>query len=935
MSKANRLVRLFLILMLGTPFGVFAQLSGNQDAHSSWQQLQQVIQFVDDNKNDSALFSIEPLWEQLVAEGSIESALGLQVQLARARALEQSYNRAEAILLYNELIAKSKGNQQWNIYAGTSLSLAQLYEKMEREQLSKDQLDLAEAAITQHELDSLELTLFIRRATWNIKFRQHPDSVRYYSQKVLSIVTDTAASNLSLAFSMYLIQGHSMEREAPEEALKWFHKALVVAKSLSDPVRKSEVLNRLTKVYLRFGYDLEKALLYNDSTIQACYEAIVLGHERIYTLHDAYKIRSKLYSIDSEVDSAFHYMERGLRQEIAYIQNLQIERVAEVDARYRDEQKTKQLEEQAATILYEKQIKTLFVVIFAVTLLLAVLLGYSLINRKRAMRKLADQNRLIHLQSEQLKTLDASKSRFFANVSHELRTPLTLVLGPITTALKSGTLDSRNSSLLAMARKNAQSLLELVGSILDLSRMEHGKLTVEEQPERLFQLLRRIVSNFESYAEREGIELTFDYQAEEGLQVQLDRLKLQNILNNLLSNAIKFTPDGGKIKVTIVDRGNAIVLSVEDTGRGIPAHDLPYVFDRFYQSADENAPTEGGAGIGLAYCKELLAAMGGQIRVESQPEKGSTFHVELPRREVLGILEHVEEEYPAEQVAEAPILLSNGEALEEDTRALAESDRPTILVVEDNYSLRDYLAAILESQYKVVTARNGEDALNLLNGTSNAESQISLKPSLIISDVMMPVMDGFQLMEKLKADKRFNHLPLVMLTARADIRDRLKALRIGVDDYLLKPFVEEELLVRVANLLENYVARSEMAREGATSEVEIQAISQPDLQWLETFETYIQQNLSDEMLNIPELASQFAMSESSLLRQLKSLTGLTPAKYVQEMRMDKARQLLEQRKYNAVSEVGREVGYKDSRSFSRSFKKRFGKSPSEYLRTRG
>ncbi len=223
--------------------------------------------------------------------------------------------------------------------------------------------------------------------------------------------------------------------------------------------------------------------------------------------------------------------------------------------------------------------------------------------------------------------------------------------------------------------------------------------------------------------------------------------------------------------------------------------------------------------------------------------------------------------------------------------------------------------------------------LNLLNQNSNNKSQAVYQPSLIISDVMMPLMDGFQLMKKLKADNPYNRLPLIMLTARVDIRDKLTALRIGVDDYLLKPFDEEEILVRISNLLERFATRKEVIGEQSAHEKKILAISKENRQWLETFETYVRQNLSNEMVNIPELARQFAMSESTLLRRLKYLTGPIPAKYLQEMRLDKAKQLLEQHVYNSISQVSREVGYKDSQSFSRSFKKRFGKLPSEYLRT--
>lgn len=911
----------FFILKFCIPLDLYAQSSGQQSKLISEQDLQQIIAFIEYNQNDSALIYIEPIWEELLKQELTESAFGLQVQLAKARALEQNHNHSEAILLFNELKTKSEATNQWEVYANTCLSLAQLYEKLYRQERSKELLDLAYTAIVKHQLNDLFPSFYFHKAIWNYTFGQHPDTLQYYSEKALSFVDDEDTVRPSSHFSLYMIKGISLQQEDPKAALEWYEKVVVVAKELNDPVKLSYIWNKLCKFYKRDLIDYKKALAYNDSTINICYQAIADGHERIYTLHDAYKERAVQFYIFEKWDSAFFYMNKGLKQEIAYIEQQQFDRVAEVDARYRDEQKNIQLEDQAKTILFEKRIRNLILIIFVITLILAIGLTIGLMNYRKSMQKLADQNQLIQEQSTKLKSLDTAKSRFFANVSHELRTPLTLILGPLKTALKSGTLNNRNFSLLTMARQNAQSLVDLVGSILDISRMEHGKLKLEEAAERLFPLLRRFVSTFESYAQREGIELIFNYQAEEDLQLQLDRIKLKTILNNLLSNAVKFTSSGGKIIVSVVDNGNAILISVKDTGRGITSRDLPYVFDRFYQSEEQNALTEGGTGIGLAFSKELITIMGGKIWVESQVKVGSTFYIELPRKEVLG----VPKEGEMESVEAASTVLIEVEEYKDSNNG----NRPTIMIVEDNYSLRDYLSTILNPYYEIIPARNGEEALNLLNENSNNKG----KPSLIISDVMMPVMDGFQLMEQLKADERYNRVPLIMLTARADIKDKLKALRIGVDDYLLKPFDEEEVLVRIGNLLENYNARKEIQVENKTPEKEIPAMSQQDRQWLEKFEAYIQENLSNEMINVAELARHFTMSESSLLRQLKYLTGLTPAKYLVEMRLDKARQMLEQRVYNSVHQVANEVGYQDTRSFSRSFKKRFGKLPSAYLKT--
>ena len=431
---------------------------------------------------------------------------------------------------------------------------------------------------------------------------------------------------------------------------------------------------------------------------------------------------------------------------------------------------------------------------------------------EKATAQIQKDKQTIENQAEELRQLDKVKSSFFANVSHELRTPLTLILGSISSVLKSQELSNRNFTLLKKAQQSGKDLLKLVGSILDLSKMESGKMELDEQPHLLFPLVRRIASTFEAHAQRKGIQFAFYYQAEKELQLELDKNKLETILNNLLSNAIKFTPANAKVRVQIEDFGNLIQIAVLDTGRGIHPNDLPHIFNRFYQSNQPNAPTEGGTGIGLALSQEFVKLMKGKIWAKSQLGKGSQFFVQIPRKEILGITQ--------------PIIdtTSIGKPITDDITQQAANDsksnRSTILVVEDNHSLREYIQLILKAEYNVIVAENGQVALEYLKarGTTDDENLIENpipsrdillhSPSLIVSDIMMPIMDGYQFLEKVKNDDNYRHLPFIMLTARADIQDKLKALRIGVDDYLLKPFEEEELLVRIKNLLNNYQRRA-------------------------------------------------------------------------------------------------------------------------------
>lgn len=547
---------------------------------------------------------------------------------------------------------------------------------------------------------------------------------------------------------------------------------------------------------------------------------------------------------------------------------------------------------------------------------------------------LADKNDLIDRQNKELTHLDVAKMRFFANVSHELRTPLTLILGPLNAMLKNDSLNNAALTHAHLAQVNAQHLLKLVNEILDLSKLESGKMKIQETTVRFQPFIRRLVSAFESHAEHLGIHYRLEYNAAQRLRLDLDAEKMTQVVNNLLSNALKFTPRGGSVFVKIEDLSNVLRLTVSDTGRGIHPEDLPNVFERFYQTNQADAAIEGGTGIGLALCRELADIMGGRIWVESEWGKGSTFFVEFPKKEVFGVgndapgIGNVEEN-EIRKTAIAP-------RFKNMPNTAAGASTGTILVVEDNRDLRSYVADILRgANYQVLETENGREALDLLQDLS----AINQMPQLILSDIMMPVMDGFQLLKVLKDTPVFQQIPVVMLTARADIREKLTALRIGVDDYLLKPFDEEELLVRIENLLKNKAnRRSAVAEESMADEsvahlegVPHLSLSQPDREWLESFETYVRLHLADDTQSVSALALHFTMSESTLLRHSKRLTGLSPVQYVQEMRLDEARRLLENRSYDSIAKVASKVGYEDARSFSRSFRQRFGKLPSEMM----
>jgi len=549
-------------------------------------------------------------------------------------------------------------------------------------------------------------------------------------------------------------------------------------------------------------------------------------------------------------------------------------------------------------------------------------------------REVINRTKTIRQQAEELKSLERLKSRFFANVSHELRTPLTLLLGPVNTLLKRKDATNKDWQLLQFIKRNGNQLLNLINEILDLSKLESGKLEIKEEPIHFHAYLKNLLAQFHSYAASIGVELSINYKADKTLHLLLDREKVEKIIQNYLSNALKFTPPKGKVRLLIKETDNHICVSVKDSGEGIHPSDLPHIFDRFYQSKHAEGTAKGGTGIGLSLCRELAELLGGKVWVESEIRKGSSFYFEFPRRIASYELwdasseekemEALENNSVLSQIVSSKHSKSPGKQL-----TTGNSQLTTILLVEDNSDLRDYIKILLP-EYNVLTAENGKVALELLNSQPATRN-----PQLIVSDLMMPVMDGFQFLEKVKSDDRWRHIPVIMLTAKVNVKARLKALRIGVDDYLIKPFEEEELKARIENLLKNYRERMSLfaANEKIEDETEISekpVIAQVDAEWLEEIESIFSKNLSDSKLKMDLVAFKLHLSQRQVSRRLKRLTGLSPNLYLREMRLQQAREYLLHGKYTTVKETSYAVGFRSTKYFSLQFHERFGRTPSDY-----
>jgi signal transduction histidine kinase/DNA-binding response OmpR family regulator len=562
-----------------------------------------------------------------------------------------------------------------------------------------------------------------------------------------------------------------------------------------------------------------------------------------------------------------------------------------------------------------------FIFLFALGLI------FLLFKQRKAKRVLAKQNLLIESQKEQLKKLDLVKSQFFTNISHELRTPLSLILGPVDLLLNEKHSMERQNELLNIIDTNGKQLDSLVNEILELRKLEIGNVKLDVEPTLVALLFKGYCAQFDSFAEQKQINYSFETDVVDNLIANIDRKKCRQIIYNLLSNALKFTRPGERIQARMQIENGELRFSVQDTGQGIHKSDLPNLFDRFYQAHHGDKAIEGGTGIGLALCSKYAKLFQGEIHVESQLGMGSTFTISFP----------VEWSDKAADVENPPLRNLSYDfdmiAAPESTR-INDSNKErklTLMVVEDNRSLQQYLGILLADMYHVIFAENGREALDTL--TEMTKRKLDL-PAMIISDLMMPVMNGYELLNELKSNDHAWQIPFVMLTANSDLTNKLDALRVGVDDYLMKPFENDELLVRIKNLLDNSKHRVNIEDAGDSSDDQIHMPAAADQDWLKDIESYLEQNIHQDWLSVPVIASHLAMSESTLLRQLKRLTGLTPAKYLLEMRLIKAHKLLEVGACHSISQVATRVGIRDAGTLTKNFKKRFGKLPSDFVGTR-
>ncbi len=546
-------------------------------------------------------------------------------------------------------------------------------------------------------------------------------------------------------------------------------------------------------------------------------------------------------------------------------------------------------------------------------LLYAVLLAGALYGVFRYI-SLQHRLQLEQLAMRQQEELSELKLRFFTNITHEFRTPLTLMLGPLEDLLQKTDTGARPQ--LSAIHRNAQRLLNLVNQILTFQKIEADHELLQATENNIIPFLRDIFESFVETAHLRRMNYTFEAETDE-LMVWYDADKLEKVFFNLLSNAFKFTPDGGSISLQVHKDNDRAVIAVEDTGNGIKPELHEQIFKRYYEKVATAQTGFKGSGIGLALSRQLVTLHHGDIRVQSEVGQGATFMVTLP----LGCA-HLQENEMAEahpiQSAAKAVPVASVTTSPEPTSAL--SDAPLLLLVEDNAEVRAYLSEIFRDNYRLRLASNGREGL--------AAAQ-KVQPDLVISDVMMPEMDGNELCRQLKTDITTSHIPVVLLTARAAQVFKIEGLEIGADDYITKPFSPEELRLRVRNLIQvRHQMRERFARVLNFEPREI-AVTSADEDFLRRAMDVAERHIEHPGFTAEQFAYELAVSRPLLFTKLKALTNQTPNNFMKTIRLKRAAQLLRQRKLN-VSEVAYKVGFRDTRYFSKCFQEQFQQTPSEY-----
>lgn len=733
------------------------------------------------------------------------------------------------------------------------------------------------------------------------------DTALAYYYKALVLAEQINDQRLMLTCLDNIGGKYSLKREF-EKSNYFLGKAYRLSEQSGRNSRTIYIIGNLAENYLYMG-QYDSAQIFGEKQLELAREAALISEQKVayFTLAQIYdslgnykKSKESLLGYIAVNDTIFS------QQKSEQIELLRIT--------YETEKKEKEIELLAG----EKQNAEFRRNLYGIIAMLVFVIGAVVYNQQR-LRSLKNRQLL-----EKEKEIDRMKSRFFANISHEFRTPLTLILGPIDDLIsKIDQVEIKRQ--LRIMQRNAGRLLDLVNQLLELSKIESGKLKLNLSKSDIIPVIKGVAMSFHSLAEQKNIDFELII-SDTRLELSYDRAKVETILTNLISNAFKFTPEYGHISVDarIVKNESQhhrefLRITVTDSGQGIPEEEIHQVFDRFYQADNNQLMQHEGSGIGLALTKELVELHGGTIVAENMDGKGARIIVELPMDRGSG----------AEQqnVTREPSYIQGYQIIddipvEKNLLLQLKPDRPVVLVIEDHQDVSLYIEDILESTFRVIKASDGEE------GISKALEMI---PDMIISDVMMPKKNGFEVCSILKNDEKTSHIPLILLTAKSELEDKLTGLRASADDYLTKPFVPRELIMRIENLIESRKKlREKYKMEGVLKPKEVAANSVDELFLNRLVET-VEVHMSDEKFGVEQLSEEMNMSRSQLHRKLNALIGQGPNDFIRSFRLQRAHDLIT-KKVATTSEIAYQVGFNSPSYFTKCFHDQFGYTPSDLPR---
>ena len=913
---------IFLLIISFLPSKINAQvrLSKAKQAYGIESQIDQANYLLFKELFDSAQVVAHKAVEEVEKRNLTKTDLGLQARFTLASAQSSTNRKEEALKSIYNLIEEFDARGDWLMLSRSYLIAEQILDEIKMPERSLFYLKSCELLIQQHNIektypwfcirmwrylneqkDTTKALVYLEEALNSSKRLYELQNEVYSKRKYEDISLDYGTANT--------LMGVYYQKMGDKDKAEFFmEEATRVYQKVNNDFNMLWTYYHRARLHLNFD-DPVFALIYS-SNCQYLKTSIFeeYGFHGKYLQYNSSYLRSAIYEKMGQIDSAYFYHKMGYEIERDLEENKYAEALADIESKYEDELKTVKIDKQKEQLEREGQLRNWLLVIIILFFILTGVLIYFF-------KQLGKSKRKTEQQAIELMEVDNLKSNLFTNISHELKTPVSLIMGPLNYILEQKEdLDEQTiKTQLGVMHRNGQGLIELIEEILDLSKLEVGKLELVEESTDFPDFIKGLFDSFVPIFETEGLYFSYTEDLNTPLLVLVDRPKVKKIINNLLFNAMKFTSEGGQINVHIQESHDDIKVKVTDSGYGISEADLPHIFKRYFKSYSSEETSIEGSGIGLALSKEYAQFMGGDIEVSSILGKGSVFTFSMPKR-VVNTSEQLE-------------LRDNREFSEEGEIFEIGFDYK-ILIVEDNLDMRNFLHLILEQRYKEVhLAKDGKEGLEFLKEHPDVD--------LIISDVMMPEIDGVTMVQTIKSMPEWKRIPVMMLTALNTDKVKLQALTIGVDDYLTKPFSVQELMVRIQNLLFNHQKRIDWnvkTDSEESSTFAVNEINKTDKAFLQNIREIIEDFPVDKNLTVDILAEQVFFSSKQLSRKLKALTGFSTAKYIKEVKLIKAKDLLEEGSGESISEIAYKSGFDNLTTFSAVFKKRFGAPPSKYLR---